>query len=68
MKYVWLFIIQSKFIVFKFFLAFLQYVSNYFFTNVRVVQINWGGEFRLLKKLLQFCGIKYSVTCPYSHA
>lgn len=67
-KYTWLFPLHLKSDVVTIFLAFLQYVNNTFSSNVIVIQINWGGEFRPLNPLLKYFGISLHIICPYSHS
>lgn len=66
-KYIWYFPLRLKFDV-LFFLAFHKYVTNTFSSKIIAIQTDWGGEFRLLPKILQNLGISHCITCPYFHS
>lgn len=67
-KYVFLFPFQSRVDISKLFFGFLQFVSNFFSTNILVVQTDSGRKFFPFHCLLQSFGILQRITCPYSHA
>lgn len=66
-KYLWFFLICAKFDVSTVFLVFITYVKNTFASNVTVIQIDWGREFRSLSLLIKNLDIIHHVSCPYSH-
>jgi capsular polysaccharide biosynthesis protein len=42
-------------------------VENFFTCTIKSIQIDGGGEFILLQRLLAYCGISYWQTCPHTH-
>ena len=35
--------------------------------SIKMVQSDWGGEYRSLHNFLQNCGITYRISCPHTH-
>ena len=48
------------------FIKWQKYVERYFNRKVKVVQSDWGGEYRSLNKFFQTCGITHHVSCPHT--
>jgi hypothetical protein len=51
-KFVWLFPIATKSVVTSIFIQFQKHVENLFDRKIKVVQSDWGGEFRALNPIL----------------
>jgi hypothetical protein len=66
-RYMWLFLIYLKNDVCTMFLEFQKYVERYFNSKIKIVQCDWGGEYRSLSKILQKMSISDQLSCPYTH-
>ena len=53
--------------VLSIFIKWQKYVERYFNQKIKMVQSDWGGEYRSLHKFLQICGITHRVCCPHTH-
>ena len=53
--------------VLSIFIKWQKYVERYFQLEKKVVQSNWGGEYRSLNKIFQNYGITHCVSCPHTH-
>ena len=42
-------------------------LSGTLIKKIKMVQSDWGGEYRSLNKFLQNCGITHRVSCPHTH-
>jgi hypothetical protein len=52
---------------FAIFLKFQKYVERFFTLKIKLVQTDWGGEYRTLSKFFENCGILHRVSCPHTH-
>jgi hypothetical protein len=66
-RYTWLFPISHKNDALPIFLQFQKYVKQYFNLKIKIVQSDWGGEFRSLSKFFESCGIAHRLSCPHTH-
>lgn len=64
--YAWVYFLKKKSEVVQCFLNFHQMVKVQFGCSVKMLQTNWGGEYRVLSKELSCLGVQHRVTCPYS--
>ena len=62
--YTWLYPMTNKSDVL---FIFIKNVERYFNTTIKMVQSNWGVEYRSLHNFLQSCGITHRVSCPHTH-
>lgn len=65
-RYTWLFTISLKSDVCIIFLQFQKYVEQFFNSKIKIVQSDWGSEYRSLSKLLQNMGISHRLSCPHT--
>jgi hypothetical protein len=49
------------------FLQFQRNVERLFSSKIKIIQSDWGGEYRSLSKLLQNIGISHRLSCPHTH-
>jgi transposase InsO family protein len=66
-RYTWLFLMSNKSDACNIFIQFQKNVERYFNTKIKILQSNWGGEFRSLSKILKQIGITHSLSCPHTH-
>ncbi|KAL3846245.1 hypothetical protein ACJIZ3_003648 [Penstemon smallii] len=66
-KYSWIFPLKRKSDVVDVFRLFKNKVECLFNSKIRMIQSDWGGEFRSLRKLLDSFGITHRIYYPYSH-
>jgi hypothetical protein len=66
-RYTWLFPIFHKNDVPPIFIQFQKYVERYFNLKIKIVQSDWGGEFRSLSKFFKSCGIAHHLSYPHTH-
>ena len=59
--------ITNKSDVLSIFIKWQKYVERYFNKKIKMVQSDWGGEYRSLHKFLQNCSITHCVFCPHTH-
>ncbi|KAG8479763.1 hypothetical protein CXB51_029589 [Gossypium anomalum] len=65
-RYTWVYFLKSKAEVFQCFLQFNQMFHVQFGGSIKMLQSDWGGEYRSLSKELARLGIKHRVTCPHT--
>ena len=65
--YTWLYPMTNKSDVLSIFIKWQKYIERYFNTTIKMVQSDWGGEYRSLHNFLQNCGITHRVSCPHTH-
>jgi len=66
-RYTWLFPMFHKSDVCKIFLQFQKNVERLFSSKIKIIQSDWGGEFRSLSKILQNMGISHRLSCPHTY-
>jgi histone deacetylase 1/2 len=66
-KFLWLFPLKLKSDALQIFQKFQAAIERQFNTKIKVIQTDWGGEYRSLNHFLQTQGITHRVTCPYTH-
>jgi hypothetical protein len=52
---------------FNIFLQFQKYVERFFNTQIKLVQSDWGGEYRTISTFFKNCGIVHRVSCPHTY-
>lgn len=65
-KYIWLYLLKTKAEVYQTFLHFKTLVENQLNTKMKVVQSDWGREYRSLSRYLHENEILHRVSCPYT--
>uniref|UniRef100_A0A2N9J5B9 Integrase catalytic domain-containing protein n=1 Tax=Fagus sylvatica TaxID=28930 RepID=A0A2N9J5B9_FAGSY len=66
-RYTWLFPISCKSDVYATFKQFQIHVERFFDSKIKIVQSDWGGEYRSLQKFLHSLGIQHRLSCPRTH-
>ena len=66
-RYTWLYPMINKSDVLPIFIKWQRNVEWYFNQKIKMVQSDWGGEYRSLNKFLQNCGITHRVSCSHTH-
>ena len=66
-RYTWLYPMTNKSDVLSIFIKWQKYVEQYFNKKIKMVQFDWGVEYRSLHKCLQNCGIIHRVSYPHTH-
>ena len=66
-RYTWLFPMTKKSDAFNIFLQFQKYVERFFNTQIKLVQSDWGGEYRTISAFFKNSGIVHRVSCPHTH-
>jgi transposase InsO family protein len=66
-RYTWLFPISCKSDVYATFKQFQLHVERFFDSKIKIVQSDWGGEYRSLQKFLHSLGIQHRLSCPHTH-
>jgi hypothetical protein len=66
-RYTWLYPMTKKSDAFNIFLQFQKYVERFFNTQIKLVQSDWGGEYRTISAFFKNCGIVHRVSCPHTH-
>jgi transposase InsO family protein len=46
---------------------FRKNVERYFNSKIKIIQSDWGGEYRSLSKILTNQGISHRLSCPHTH-
>ncbi|GAU29238.1 hypothetical protein TSUD_362280 [Trifolium subterraneum] len=65
-KYTWFYLLNQKSDALKAFNQFVKLIQNQFQATIKVVQSDWGGEFRPFTSLLDSLGIQHRLTCPHT--
>lgn len=63
----WIYFLKRKSEAFAAFVKFKAMVELQLGTKIKVIQSDWGGEFRAFSTLLQQYGILHRVICPHTH-
>ena len=58
---------SSKNEVYTIFLRFKTQVEKFFERHIKVVQSDWGGEYRKLSNFFAQEGIVHHLSCPHTH-
>jgi transposase InsO family protein len=58
-RYTWLFPMNNKSDVCAIFIQFQKNVKRYFNSKIKIIQSDWGGEYRSLSKILTNQGISH---------
>ncbi|KAL5823959.1 hypothetical protein ACOSQ4_021859 [Xanthoceras sorbifolium] len=66
-RYTWIYPLHSKFEVFTIFKQFKNLVELQFDRKLKVLQTDWGGEYRPLSKYLADLGVVFRHPCPHTH-
>ena len=66
-RYTWLYPMTNKSDILSIFIKWQKYVERYLNTTIKMVQSDWGGEYRSLHNFLQNCDITHRVSCPHTH-
>ncbi|XP_019459907.1 PREDICTED: uncharacterized protein LOC109359665 [Lupinus angustifolius] len=66
-KHTWIFLLKEKSDTLSMFQYFIKYVNTQFHKTIKVVQSDFGGEFRPFTSLLITLGIVHRLSCPYTH-
>ncbi|KAE8713398.1 hypothetical protein F3Y22_tig00110210pilonHSYRG00043 [Hibiscus syriacus] len=65
-RHTWLYLLKDKSQATQVFLLFQQLVATQFRLKVLAMQIDWGGEYRPLSRVLAEAGVSHRVTCPHT--
>ena len=65
-KYTWIYLLKAKYEVLDIFQHFKKTVELQLNKQIKVLQSDWGGEFRSLTDLLKILGIVHRVSCLYT--
>ena len=66
-RYTWIFPIKSKAETISVFQAFKYMVELQLNSKIKIVQSDWGGEYRPFSTLLASFGVSHRLTCPHTH-
>jgi transposase InsO family protein len=66
-RYTWLFPMNNKSDVCAIFIQFQKNVERYFNSKIKIIQSDWGSEYRSLSKILANQGISHRLSCPHTH-
>ncbi|KAL5759008.1 hypothetical protein ACOSP7_021619 [Xanthoceras sorbifolium] len=66
-RYTWIYPLHSKSEVFTIFKQFKNMVKLQFDRKLKVLQTDWGGEYRPLSKYLADLGVVFKHPCPHTH-
>ncbi|KAG8492721.1 hypothetical protein CXB51_010467 [Gossypium anomalum] len=65
-RYTWLYLIKNKSEALAKFLHLYKFIEVQFGCKVKVLQTNWGGEFRSFPQVLSQLGIHHRLSCPHT--
>lgn len=65
-RYTWIFFLKEKSEVFHIFLQFKTHVELQYDTQIKILQTDWGGEYRPLTPFFQKFGIQHRLSCPHT--
>ena len=65
-RYTWIFLLKQKSQVFDIFIHFKTLVETQFSKKIKVLQSDWGGEYRSLTSFFQQFGIVHKLSCPHT--
>ena len=65
--YTWIYPLKLKSEAFEVFKLFKIQVENQFNTQIKMLQSDWGGEYRVFNEFLNQNGILFRHSCPYTH-
>lgn len=66
-KFTWLFPLKNKSNVYPTFMQFYKYVERQVGRQMKMIQSNLGGEYRLVNNYLKDNGIQHRISCPHTH-
>ena len=66
-RYTWICPLKLKSEALEVFKLFKLQVENQFSTTIKMIQSNWGGEYRPFIEFLNHSGIIFKHHCPYTH-
>ena len=66
-RYTWIYPLRLKSEVVSVFEYFNTMVERQFTTQIKCLQLDWGGEYRKLQPLLHKFGIQFKNPCPHTH-
>lgn len=66
-RFTWIYMIKTKSEALHIFKQFKTMVELQFGHSIKVVQTDWGGEFRPFTKFLSDLGIIHRLICPHTH-
>lgn len=62
----WIYALKNKSEAIEMFVKFKRLVENRFDKIIKIVQSDWGGEYRSFTKVLEQCGIEFRHPCPHT--
>lgn len=65
-RYSWIFPLKNKSEALTTFIQFKQFVEKQFERKIKMLQSDWGGEYRSFTQLMQNEGIAFRQSCPYT--
>ena len=65
-RFTWIYPLKKKSDVLDTFINFLHLVENLFSRKIKMLQTDWGGEYRNFKLLTDHHGILYRLSCPHT--
>ena len=65
-RYTWIYALKNKNEAIEMFVKFKRLVENRFDKKIKIVQSDWGGEYRSFTKVLEQCGIEFRHPCPHT--
>lgn len=65
-KYTWIYLLKQKSEELHAFKLFLTFVKIQFYTIIKALQSDYGGEFRTFTKYMFELGISHILTCPHT--
>nr|KYP63467.1 Retrovirus-related Pol polyprotein from transposon TNT 1-94 [Cajanus cajan] len=66
-RFTWIFLLKSKAHTLDVFKQFHAMIQNQFQLPIKVIQTDWGGEFRSFTSYLAQTGIQHCLICPHTH-
>ena len=65
-RHTWIYPLKTKGDALDVFIKFKRLVENRFNKKIKIVQSDWGGEYRSFSKVLEKCGIEFRHSCPHT--
>ena len=65
--FTWIFLLRAKSDALPVFVSFKNFIEKHLQRNIKVVQTDWGGEFKSFSSLLNNLGIHFRHHCPHIH-
>ena len=66
-RYTWIYPLKLKSEALEVFKLYKLQVENQFQTTIKILQSDWGGEYRSFTEFLNQCGILFRHSCPHTH-